>query len=187
MRGLVLTFGLALLAAPALAQAPAPAGAAPAAAEPPVCTTVTTVVKKGDVVLSTKSETKCERTPGERGSGEGGVHPGEILGSIGSPFGSLFTSTPTLQEKEARGDWRVVERGNLRVCHAVLMSETNAQGRRVRTSDCIGPLARAAAWKLEDNSVGIYGKDGALVVRLTGDRNRLAGQTADGQPVTLQR
>ena len=90
-------------------------------------------------------------------------------------LGGLFASTAKLQAKKVRGDWRMVERGNRLVCHAVLMSETTALGLRVKTSNCIGPLARVAAWKLEDDSVGLYGQDGALVVRLKGDRDRLAG------------
>jgi hypothetical protein len=173
MRVLVLSCSLALLAAPALAQPQAPA----APAEPPVCTTTTTVVKRGEVVLSTKTETRCEGEPGA------GLHPEAVLGSLGS----IFSSSPSLEAKEARGDWRVVEAGNRRICHVMLMSQAGALGRRVRTSDCIGPAGRAAAWKLEDNSVGLYGEDGALVVRLTGDRNRLAGATAGGEEVTLQR
>ena len=106
-----------------------------------------------------------------------------MLGSLGS----LFSSTAILQAKDVRGEWRMVERGNRRICHATLMSQTTALGRRVRTSDCIGPLSRVVAWKLQDDAVDLFGKDGALAVRLAGDRNLLAGSTAEGAEVRLQR
>jgi NaMN:DMB phosphoribosyltransferase len=167
-----------LLAGASTIAAPAALAQAPEAAAEQICTTTTTVVKRGETLLSTKSETKCHRE-GEGGGIDIDLDPGGVLGGI-------FSSTPELENKDVRGDWRVVERGSIRVCKVTLMSEATNLGRRVRTQDCRGVASRVVAWKLEDLSVGLYGADGALVVRVTGDRMRLAG-AAGGEEVVLQR
>ncbi len=150
--------------------------AAPAAASAPICTTTTTVVKRGDVVLSSNSSTRCDSD----GGGEGGLHPGAVLGS-------LLGAPRDLAPREVRGEWRTVQAGARRVCHVTLLSETSGLGRGVRTLDCREPLARAAGWKLEDNQVVLVDRSGAQVIRLSGGRDRLEGRADGGPPVVLQR
>ena len=165
---------LLLVFASAASAQPAPA----APAEPPVCTTVTTVVKKGDVVLSTSSRTTCD---GARG--EGLKAPEAVLAAPAEALASVFGGSGELKPRQVRGEWRSLSPGADRVCHVVLMQETTDLGRKVRTTNCPRPpLNGAAAWKLEDNAVALYGKGGGLLVRLTGDPTRLSAAA-----VTLER
>jgi hypothetical protein len=177
MRCLVLACLLTFAAASTAAAQPAPAP------EPPVCTTVTTVVKKGDVVLSTSSKTTCEAPKGEGGHGGGVLKaPEAVLAAPAVALGSVLGGSQEMKVRQVRGEWKTVLPGSSRVCHLMLLQETTDLGRGVRATDCAAPLSRAAAWKLEDNAVTLYGKDGALIVRLTGDPSRLSGAG-----VTLER
>src|SRR4051812_19799082 len=137
---LALVLAVSLLAAPALAQ---PA----AAADEPICTTVTTVVKKGEVVLSTNTTTRCERQKGAAGlpgAAEAAAEPfREAEGVLGGLFGPA-----ELKPRQVRGDWKVVQGAH--VCHLILMSEITPQGRKVRAVGCAAPVSGATAWKLED-------------------------------------
>ena len=152
--------------------------AQPASGEPPVCTTVTNVVKRGEVVLSTSSRTTCEGA-----KGEGLKAPQAMLAAPAEALASVFGGSGELKPRQVRGEWRSISPGADRVCHVVLMQETTGLGRKVRTTNCPRPpLSRAEAWKLEDNAVDLYGKGGALLVRLTGDPARLSGPG-----VTLER
>ena len=175
---------------PALAaDAPPTASAAPA--EPPVCTTVTTVVKRGDVVLSTNSTTRCE----DRAHPGGGLNPGallaapaavfsapvSVLAAVGAGNGDLLTARNTA------GDWRAVDRHTSDVCHMVLSVQTAAAGYVARPSGCRGPLAKAHAWTYRDGAAELLTSDGGAIVRLTGTRDLLTGSTDDGDVLTLQR
>ena len=165
----------AVLLAFAAGQAAAQPAPQPTASEPPVCTTTTTVVRRGEVVLSTETRTRCD-------DGKDGLalDPSGLLGS-------LLGGSAALEMKDVRGDWRMVEAGSGRVCRFTLMSATSPLGRRVRAVDCRGPLVRAAGWKLEDDSVGLYQADGALLARLKGDKARLTGLARPGEAIELQR
>lgn len=176
-------------AAPALA-ADAPSSGA-AATEPPVCTTVTTVVKRGEVVLSTNSTTRCE-DPAHPGAGfnagsllaaPGAVlsAPASVLSSLGSGNGDLLTARNTA------GDWRAVDRRSGEVCHMMLSVQTTSAGYVARPSACRGPLAKAHAWTYRDGAAELLGSDGGVVARLTGTRDLLTGSTDDGDVLTLQR
>ncbi len=179
-RGFIVAAALALLAAQASAQ-PAPA---PEARPDRLCTTTTTVVKRGDVVISTASSTRCE---GEPGAG-GGLNAGAVLAAPEGLFKSLSSGGGvTASPKNVRGDWRTIEPGSPRVCHLFLTSQATEAGLRVRTTDCRGPLARAANWRFENDAAVLYAADGGVVAKLRGEREALRGQTNDGSQVSLQR
>ena len=177
-------------AGPALA-ADAPAPAAPPAL--PICTTTTTVVKQGDVVLSTNTSTKCEDA--DHPGGGGGLNAGSMLqaptavltapakmfDALGSGHGDL------LQQKNTAGDWRVVNSRTGDVCHLTLSVRTTSAGYATRAEGCRDELAHIGAWAFRDGAAELLGRDGGLIVRLTGTRDLLQGQTADGAAITLQR
>ena len=188
---LVLLFALsAVWAAPALAADAPPTGSEPAA-ELPVCTTVTTVVKRGEVVLSTNSTTRCE----EAGRAGIGLHPGKVLAapeSVLAAPAALFGSVSLghgdrLRLKNTAGDWRVIDRRTGAVCHLVLSVRTNAAGFVARGEGCHGEIGEARAWTFRDGAAEVLRADGRLIVRLTGSREEIAGSTADGDTLTLQR
>ncbi len=178
-----------LWAAPALAADAAPAGAP--AAEPPVCTTVTTVVKRGDVVLSTNSTTRCEDAahPG------GGIHPGAMLAApeamLSAPTAVLgivaFGNGELLTARNTAGDWRVVNSRTGEVCHVTFSVRTTQAGYLARSSGCRGELAHAGAWTYRDGGAEVLKPDGELIVRLTGTRDQLKGATGGGDALTLMR
>ena len=184
-----------LLALSVLGAAPAFAADAPAAgalaAEPPVCTTVTTVVKRGDVVLSTNSMTRCEDTarPG------GGLHPGAMLAApeavFSAPaavFGSISLGHgDELSLRNTAGDWRVIDNRTGDICHLVLSARTTQAGFLARVDGCRGELAQAGAWTYRDGGTEVLRPDGRLIVRLTGTRDQITGATAGGDALTLQR
>ncbi len=187
---LILSLAVSLTwAAPALAADAPPA--APATAEPPICTTVTTVVKRGEVVLSTGSTTRCEDAAHAGGGLTAGAllsapaavlsAPASVLGSLGSGNGDLLTARNTA------GDWRAVDRKSGDVCHLVLSVQTAAAGYVARPSGCRGPFASAHAWTYRDGAAELLRTDGAAIVRLTGTRDLLTGRTEDGDVLTLQR
>jgi hypothetical protein len=188
---LVLLIALAAATAGQAAAADAPASLPGARAEPPVCTTTTTVVRRGDVVLSTTSSTKCE----DASSAQGGFHPSAILAApravAAAPaalFGSLaFGNGEELTLRNAAADWRVIDERSEQVCHLVLNARSAPSGFAARSVGCSGALAGASAWTFNDGAVDVAGKDGALIVRLSGDRTRLAGSTVDGASLQLQR
>jgi len=178
-------------AAPALA-ADAPADGQ-AAAEPPVCTTVTTVVRRGDVVLSSNATTRCEE-PTRPGGGVS-LHPGAVLAApeavLSAPkavFGSLSLGDgDELKLRNTAGDWRVIYDRTGDICHVTLSARTTSQGFLAREEGCRGELARAGTWIFRDGGTEILAGDGTLIVRLTGTRDQVTGSTTDGQLVTLQR
>jgi len=174
---LALTLALAL----ALPAAPVWAQDAPAAAEPaPICTTTTVVVRQGDVVLSTDTKTKCAK-PGEAASGldiDGGA--------IGGALGGLL-SAPKFDVGAAGGEWRTVQQGSVRVCVLRMLRKPGPKGRGVQTQGCVGSLASARTWTLEDGAAVLYSDSGAPIVRLSGDHIQLAGRLDDGTQIVLKR
>jgi hypothetical protein len=187
---------LIVLAAATAGQALAADAPAPAAvgAEPPICTTTTTVVRRGDVMLSSTSSTKCEdSSPAAQG---GSFHPSGILAApravAGAPaaiFGSLSLggSGEELTLRRVPADWRVVESRGEQICHLVLNAHSGPSGFAARSEGCHGALARSSAWVFKDGEVDVLGGDGALIVKLTGDRAHLSGSTVDGDSLELQR
>jgi hypothetical protein len=185
---LIFLLGLtALGTAPAFA-ADAPAPAAPA---PPICTTTTTVVKQGEVVLSTSTKTTCQdaERPG------GGINPGAVLEApvavLNAP-GKMFDALGSghgdlLQQKNTAGDWRVVNSRTGDVCHLTLSVRTTSAGYATRADGCRDELAHIGAWTYRDGAAELLNSDGGLIVRLTGTRDLLHGQTAEGAAITLQR
>lgn len=185
---------IALAAAPA---APAFAQDAPASGvdvDAPICTTTTVVIKRGDVVLSSSSNTRCETPPPARGQG-GGQRPGAALRApeavlrapeaLASSFAMGHGEELTLRNSPA--DWRVIEHPGEQVCHLVLNARSGPEGLLARSHHCRGALSHASTWSFQDGSVEVKAADGAIIVRLTGDRMRLFGDTADGGSVELQR
>ncbi len=184
-----------LLALLVFATAPAFAADAPSvgapAAEPPVCTTVTTVVKRGEVVLSTNSTTRCEDAahPG------GGIHPGAMLAApeavLSAPTAMLgamaFGNGDLLTARNTAGDWRVVNGRTGDVCHLTFSVRTNQAGFVARSSGCRGELGEAGAWTYRDGAAEVLRPDGRLIVRLTGRRDLIQGATERGDALTLQR
>ena len=178
-----------LWAAPALAADAPPAGAP--AAEPPVCTTVTTVVKRGDVVLSTNSTTRCEDAahPG------GGIHPGAMLAApeamLSAPTAMLgivaFGNGDLLTARNTPGDWQVVNSRTGDVCHVTFSVRTTQAGYVARSSGCRGEIAHAGAWTYREGGAEVLKPDGHLIVRLTGTRGQLQGATEGGDALTLRR
>ncbi len=188
---------MCLFALSAMAAVPAFAAGAPGAdhpaAEPPVCTTVITVVKRGEVVLSTGSTTRCEDAahPG------GGInlHPGAMLAApeavLAAPA-ALFGSIPAghgdaLRLKNTAGDWRVIYDRTGDICHLALSARTNQTGFLARAQGCKGAMHDAGAWVFNEGATEILTADGKLIVRLTGTRDQISGATVDGAAVTLQR
>jgi hypothetical protein len=188
MRLVLLSVLLAGAAAPAFAADPPAPAAAP---EPPICTTVTTVVKRGDVVLSTNSTTKCE-DPAHPG---GGINPGamlqapaavftapaQVLDAIGAGNGDQLTA------HNAARDRRVVNSRTGDVCHLTLSVRTSAAGFVAREAGCRDEIARASAWTYREGAAEVLGSDGGVIVRLTGTRDLLKGATGGGDALTLQR
>jgi hypothetical protein len=186
-----------LLAVSTLAAAPAFAADAPAAdqpaAEPPVCTTVTTVVKRGEVVLSNTSTTTCQNSA--HSGGAINLHAGAMLAApeavLAAParvFGSLSMGQgDELRLKNTAGDWRVVYDRTGDICHLTLSARTNRSGFLARSHGCKGALGDAEAWVFHDGATEILTGDGRLIVRLSGTRDQVSGSTADGEAVTLQR
>jgi hypothetical protein len=183
-----------LLAVPVLGTAPAFAADAPAAgppaAEPAVCTTVTTVVKRGEVVLSTNSTTRCEE-PGRPGGGislNPGAVPEAVLAAPKAVFGSLSLGDgDELKLKNTAGDWRVIYDRTGDICHLTLSARTTQAGFLAHGQGCKGALRGAGAWVFHDGATEILTADGKLIVRLAGTRDQVSGATADGDQITLQR
>ena len=173
---------LALTVALALPAAPAFAADAPAAAEPaPICTTTTVVVRQGDVVLSSDTKTKCAK------AGEGGGLDLNIDGgAVGGALGGLL-SAPKFDVGAAGGEWRTVQQGSPRVCVMTMLRKPGPKGRGVRTQGCVGALAGAKTWTLENDAAVLHSDAGAPIVRLTGDHIRLEGRLDDGTDVVLKR
>ncbi len=189
-RPLVLATILAALAARAQAD-PADPGAAQSAGER-TCTTVTTVVKRGEVVLSSTSTTRCEGDPKPGGGPRAGdilkapaaalgAVPDQLLKSLGESGGDRANP------KNVRGDWRWVEPGSNGVCRIFLTSQATDAGLRVRTDGCHGPLKQAANWRFDEDAVVLYRTDGGIVVRLHGRRDALQGDAEDGSAISMDR
>jgi hypothetical protein len=173
---------LALAVALALPAAPAFAADAPAAAEPaPICKTTTVVVRQGDVVLSTDTKTKCAKA-----GDSGGLDLNIDGGAVGGALGGLF-SAPAFDVGAAGGDWKTVQQGSHRVCKLRLLRKPGPKGRGVRTDGCIGALASAKTWTLENDAAVLHSDSGARIVRLTGDNVQLEGRLDDGIDVVLKR
>ena len=177
-----------LFAVPVLVATPA---AAAPVAEPPICTTVTTVVKRGEVVLSTNSTTNCE-DPAHPG---GGINPGAMLqapvavltapskvfDALGAGNGDLLT------QKNTAGDWQVVNSRTGDVCHLTLSVRITQAGYAARGAGCRGEIAAAQAWTYRDGAAEVLKSDGAVIARLTGTRDLLKGSTEGGDTLTLHR
>ena len=158
------------------------------AADERVCTTTTTVVRRGDVVLSTSSATHCENESGEAGptspagpaSSPGA--PGPDLGPRGSGVATWLLGAPPsgLKPRDVLGVWTAIERGKTNACTVRMTREVSAGGFRVVAGGCHGVLGGAAAWRFDQTEAGLYGADGVLLARLTGDREQLTGALADG-------
>lgn len=173
---------LALALALALPAVPAWAADAPAAAESaPICVTTTVVVRQGDVVLSTDTKTKCQK-PGEGG----GLNLNIDGGAVGGAVGGLL-SGPKFDVGAAGGEWRTVQQGSPRVCVMTMLRKPGPKGRDVRTQGCLGALASAKTWTLEDDAAVLHSASGAQIVRLTGDHIQLQGRLGDGTDVVLKR
>ncbi len=182
MRILFLLAAAGLCAGEAQAQAAAGAPPTPAPAPAPICTTTTVVVRQGEAILSTTTNTKCE----EPGSG-GGFHPEAMLAAPQVVFKAMaLGSGVTASPSNVRGDWRTVEAGSGRVCHLFLTSQAGSAGYAARPSGCTGALSHVTHWKFVDNAVGLFGADGAEMGRLGGERERLSG-SAGGESVVLER
>ena len=190
---LISLIALAAATASQAAAADAPASATVAGAEPPICTTTTTVVKRGDVVLSSTSATKCEEVPQAQG---GSIRPSALLAApravASAPaaiFGSISLggSGEELTLRSVPADWRVIEARGEQVCHLILNARSGPAGFAARTEGCRGALAKSSAWIFSDGEVDVLGRDGALIVKLTGNRAHLSGSTVDGDSLELQR
>ncbi len=193
MKAIAATLVLVLSAGAVRAQDAAPAAPSPAAVEPPTCTITTVVVKKGDVVLSSNSTTKCVK-PGEKpaeGGAGGGLFGGvaAVPGAVLKPLlngPSLLASPPDMEMRHMTGVWQTV-RGPRKSCQVVLLTQTTPLGRGVRAGSCTGVLGRAKGWKVEDKDVVMVDQAGAVLARLQGDRDRISGVADDGELLVLQR
>jgi hypothetical protein len=170
-----------------------------------VCTTVTTVVRRGSTVLSTTSSTRCDEDKGQAAAATRAPEPAVAQAAsppradpIVPPSGSLESSrslasslfglgTPGLKPRDVLGEWSALEPGAAFACRVRLTRETFSGGYRVFTSGCRGPIGAASAWRFEETVAGLYGPDGGPIAKLAGDKKRLAGKTPDGQLVELTR
>lgn len=165
-----------------------------------VCTTTTTVVRRGDVVLSTSSATRCE-DPGAAATlgaspssavaaeppGSAGTRPGKELGGPGV-VARLFGAVPLgLKPRDVLGVWTAIERGKKNACTVRMTREVSSDGFRVLAGGCQGVLGGVKAWRFDQTEAGLYGAGGALLARLTGDREHLTGASADGGMLSFTR
>jgi hypothetical protein len=168
-----------------------------AAADLPICTTTTVVVKRGDVVLSTTSSTRCEAAKGQPPATAEAAPAGQAAAAAPQPAPApretfarapIFSlGTAGLKPREVLGDWWVVEPGQHFACRVALSKEVSADGFRVLTYGCRGGLKAVVAWKFEETQVGLYGADGAAVAKLAGDKDHLSGPTDGGDVLRLTR
>lgn len=180
------------------------AGAAQAADKPAksddqrICVTTTTVVKRGDVVLSTSSNTRCEddrgRPQAEAQSppvaSEGAAAPSPAARGLVGPsnLASFFGARPVgLTPRDVLGVWTALERGKENACRVQMTREAFSGGFRVLTSGCRGALAVAKAWKFDGSTAQVYAADGTLLASMTGDKEHLAGALPDGGVVDMSR
>jgi len=175
----------AAMGARADAETP-PAATAPGATPVQICTTTTTVVRRGDVVVSDTSTTKCEA---EGAQGGGAAHavfsaPGAAVRSVFSS-GILAGGGDLATASNVRGDWRVVDVQTEGVCHLALTSQAAAAGFQVRNSGCARPISRVRAWTFDNGEVLLHGDDFEL--RLTGTRDHMAGVSSAGDRFELTR
>jgi hypothetical protein len=186
----------AILAAGAAHAGPLPAGHK--AAGEPVCTTVTTVVRRGDVVLSTTSQTRCEEdqaagqapAAGAFSSAQARPHAPavQVFGAVSSPIAKVFGGQDTaLKPRDVLGIWSALQLGEADACRVQMMREVAANGFKVSTSGCKGTLARAKVWKFEETQALLYDASGSPVARLVGDRQHLSGVLVDGRQLNLIR
>jgi hypothetical protein len=163
----------------------------------PVCTTVTTVVRRGDVVLSTTSSTHCEEERGQAPGPTGAAAPGrpasgsgavQTFGGSPSMIAKMFgAQDPGLKPRDVLGIWSAIERGQQDACRVQMMREPSANGFRVLTIGCKGALAHATAWKFDETQAALYDARGGLVAKVGGDRQHLSGLLVDGHAVNLIR
>jgi hypothetical protein len=85
------------------------------------------------------------------------------------------------------GVWTALERGKENGCTVRMTRETSSGGFRIFTIGCGGPFSTARAWKFEGTTAEVYAADGALLSKLTGDKQHLAGGLPDGGLVDLTR
>jgi hypothetical protein len=194
---LVLTVA-ATLAAGAAQASPAGQKAEKTGGEP-ICTTTTTVVRQGDVVLSTTSQTHCEEAEAQAPSPQGPQASASNRPHSRSPAAQVFGGSENmvakvfgaedagLKPRDVLGIWSAVERGRQDACRVQMMRETSANGFRVETIGCRGALAHVTAWKFEETQAALYDSAGAAVTRLSGDKEHLSGVLADGRPLNLIR
>jgi len=182
---------LAVLAAAAVgagANAQTPSATAPVQ----ICTTTTTVVRRGDVVVSNTSTTKCE-DEAPQGGAQVGSAAHAVFSAPGAAFKSVFSSGvltsggDDASASNVRGDWRVAEVKTGGICHLSLTSQPAAAGFRVRNTGCAPSISRAQAWTFDNGDVLLHGADGDLVLRLTGNRDHMAGVSETGDRFELMR
>ena len=202
MRILGLAALLVVSAAPAFAQEASAAAPLPSDR---ICTVTTTVVRRGDVILSSRTNTECEAGPSQpRGSeksgdvsqgggGEtrsgGGFHPnpGAILeGLHPSNAVKAIVTDRELKARELWGDW-TVEKGSRQVCRVTLWAKGAGEVRPFQTTGCAGPITQATIWMMGDNGITLRDPKGAVIVELTGRADYLTGVTAAGDAIRLTR
>ncbi len=169
-----------------------------------ICTVTTTVVRRGDAILSSNTTTRCEAgptpskaaEPGGESAGAGaspggggfhppnpvailgGVHPGDAVKSI--------TSNRKLKPRDLWGNW-TVEKGSRRVCRVSLWAKGVGEVRPFQTTGCEGLVTQATLWMMADDGVTLRDPKGVVIVELNGSADRLTGKTAAGESVALTR
>jgi hypothetical protein len=165
-----------------------------------VCVTTTTVVRRGDVVLSTTSNTRCEDDHSQATAGPAaspsapaaaaGASPASPARPFGEPsvLASFFGARPVeLTPRDVLGVWTALERGREDGCQVRMTREAFSGGFRVLASGCRGPFHAATAWRFDGATANVYRADGTLLSKLTGDKAHLAGPLPDGGAVDLTR
>ena len=179
---------LAMAAAGARADAEtAPEATAPAAPVQ-ICTTTTTVVRRGDVVVSTASTTRCEdeATANSRAARAVFNAPDAAVKSV---FGSgiIAGGGNGASAANVRGDWRVVDVKTQDVCLLFLTSQPAAGGFHVRNDGCKRPISQVAAWTFDNGDVLLHAGGGDVLLRLMGNRDHMAGVSDAGARFELLR
>ena len=180
---------MAMLAAAAVgarADAEAPLAATARGAAPvQICTTTTTVVRRGDVVVSNTSATRYEAARGGSAAHAVFSAPGAAVKSV-LGFGILAGGGDGATASNIRGEWLVADVQTGGVCHLSLTSQAAAAGFQARSTGCAPPMSRVEAWTFDNGEVLLHG-GGDFVLRLAGTRDRMAGVTDTGGRFELMR
>ncbi len=166
-------------------------GAPPAAASPSSqsCTQTTTVVRRLDVVVSNSTAIKCED---QVSGGGGGGTPRAVLAAPAGAVTSLGKallggSKDVATVSNVKGFWRVIDEHQPEICLLVLSYQPDPAGFHVRRTNCKGELAKIEAWTFDSGAVTFHAKGGAVISRLTGNRERLEGAAVAGGTIVLGR